>query len=219
MLRLGVLISGRGSNLQSLIADSQTPDAVTEIGCVISNVAEAPGLAHAEDAQIPSTTLSHKGFASRQDYDARLARILHEHNVDLVCLAGFMRILDQAFVTDWYGKLINIHPSLLPAFKGLNVHQRVIESGVRLSGCTVHFVSPEMDEGPTIGQAAVPVLPEDTEETLGARVLACEHVLYPRVVRAIANGHISLKDNVVRYNTSEIASTLTLHAGLSAATV
>jgi phosphoribosylglycinamide formyltransferase 1 len=192
--RVGVLISGRGSNLQALIDACAKPEFPAEICCVISNVANVEGLKRAERAGIPSHTLALGWFNSRESFDAAVDEILHKADVRVVCLAGFLRVLSDTFVESWKARLINIHPSLLPAFKGLNVHRRILESGVRISGCTVHFVVPELDSGPIIAQAAVPVLPEDTEETLAARTLAAEHRLYPLALELLANGQVRLEN-------------------------
>ncbi len=213
MLRVGVLISGRGSNLKALLKDAQQPDAVSTISCVLSSSQKAAGLELAAEAGVPHTFLSPKDYGSREAYDAAVAQVMRDHDVDLICLAGFMRILDAPFVNEWYGKLINIHPSLLPSFKGLHVHEQVIDAGVRITGCTVHFVSPEMDEGPIIAQAAVRVQAGDTPDAIAARVLTCEHQLYPSVVRAIAQGDVKLDGNAVQYSGDAVAAKLSLQAG------
>ncbi len=187
-LKLGVLISGRGSNLQALIDACQAADFPAEIALVLSNRKEAQGLARAATAGLPTAVISQKDFASRDDFDAALDRALTRAGIDLVCLAGFMLLLQPAFVTRWQDRIINIHPSLLPAFRGLHVHERVLEAGVRISGCTVHYVRAEVDDGPIIVQAAVPVLPGDTPDSLAARVLEAEHRIYPQAVRLIASG-------------------------------
>jgi phosphoribosylglycinamide formyltransferase 1 len=187
-LKLGVLISGRGSNLQALIDACAHEDYPARIVLVISNKADARGLERARSAGIATLTISHRDFADRDDFDTAIGAALAEAGAELVCLAGFMRILGAAFVERWRDRLINIHPSLLPAFKGLNTQARAIDAGVRISGCTVHFVRPAMDDGPIIVQAAVPVLTSDTEETLAARVLVAEHKAYPLAVRLIAEG-------------------------------
>lgn len=192
-LRTGVLISGRGSNLQALIDACASPDFPAEIACVISNVPGVEGLRRAERAGIPSQVAAHGGSRHREVFDAAADEMLRRAGVGFICLAGFMRILSDRFVEDWRGRLINIHPSLLPAFKGLDVHHRILESGVRISGCTVHYVVPELDSGPIIAQAAVPVLPQDTEQTLAARTLAAEHRLYPLALRLVAEGRVRLE--------------------------
>lgn len=185
-LKLGVLISGRGSNLQSLIDACADPAFPAEIALVISNVPNVQGLTRAETAGIPTATINHKDFESREAFDQELVSTLQSADVELVCLAGFMRIVTGEFLAHWPNMVINIHPSLLPAFKGIHVHERVIEAGAKFSGCTVHRVVPEMDAGPIITQASVPVLENDDPDTLAARVLEQEHVIYPLAVRLIA---------------------------------
>jgi phosphoribosylglycinamide formyltransferase-1 len=197
--RVAVLISGRGSNLQALIEACAAPGFPAEIALVLSNVAEVEGLARAERAGIPAATIPHKAFATREDFDTRIDIALRDAQIEFVCLAGFMRIFSDAFVRNWAGRMINIHPSLLPAFKGLDVHRRVLEAGVRISGCTVHFVVPELDSGPIIAQAAVPVLPNDTEETLAARTLAAEHRLYPLGLKLLAGGKVRLEADAAAF--------------------
>jgi phosphoribosylglycinamide formyltransferase-1 len=198
-VRVGVLVSGRGSNLQALIDARAKPDFPAEIVCVISNVPNVEGLTRAERAGIPSHTIAHATYPTRESFDAAMDALLREANVQFVCLAGFMRVLSNHFVESWKGHLVNIHPSLLPSFKGLNVHRRVLESGVRISGCTVHFVVPELDSGPIIAQAAVPVLPDDTDQALAARTLAAEHKLYPLALAMLANGQVRLDEGRARF--------------------
>ncbi|HUJ02786.1 MAG TPA: phosphoribosylglycinamide formyltransferase [Rhizomicrobium sp.] len=190
--RTAVLISGRGSNLKALIDACRDPKFPAEISLVISNSAGAGGLDYARTANIPAKIVSHKGHASREDFDRALDAELEEANIDIVCLAGFMRILSDWFVRRWAGRVINIHPSLLPAFKGLNVHQQALDAGVRIAGCTVHFVVPELDSGPTIAQASVPVLPGDDADALAARILIEEHKLYPAALKLLAAGKVKL---------------------------
>lgn len=185
-MKIGILISGRGSNLKALIEAAKAADYPAEIAVVISNRPAAEGLQHAQDADIPTEVIDHTKYEDRAAFEAALDAVLRNKGVQLVCLAGFMRILNPEFVNSWRNRLINIHPSLLPAYKGLHTHQRVLEDGARLTGCTVHFVRPEMDDGPIIIQAAVPVLPDDTEEILAARVLEYELKTYPEAVRLIA---------------------------------
>jgi phosphoribosylglycinamide formyltransferase-1 len=187
-LKLAVLISGRGSNLQALIEAAAAPDFPAEIALVLSNRPGAAGLARAAAAGLPSVVIDHKSFTDRAGFDAELDRTLRAAGTELVCLAGFMRLLTPSFVEGWADRMINIHPSLLPSFKGLNTHERALAAGVRFTGCTVHYVRPEMDEGPIILQAAVPVLPTDDAVLLAARVLAAEHRCYPLAVRWIAEG-------------------------------
>jgi phosphoribosylglycinamide formyltransferase-1 len=197
-LRLGVLISGRGSNLQALIDAAAEPGFPAEIGLVLSNVADAYGLERAHAAAIPTAVIDHRAFSDRPSFEAAMTEALAAAGVDLVCLAGFMRLLTEAFVHTWWDRLINIHPSLLPAFRGLHVHERVIAHGARFTGCTVHFVRPEMDDGPIIVQAAVPVHEDDTADSLAARVLAEEHRIYPLAVRLHAEGRLAIADGRVR---------------------
>jgi len=199
-LKVAVLISGRGSNLQSLIDAAKAKDFPAEIVLVISNRPGAQGLERAARAGIPDQVIDHKAFADQAAFEEALHAALTAAKAELVCLAGFMRLLSGEFVSRWRDRLVNIHPSLLPAFKGLHIHERAIEAGVRFSGCTVHFVRPEMDDGPIILQAAVPVAPDDTPETLAARVLAQEHLIYPQAVRLIAEGRLRVagKNVIVR---------------------
>ena len=194
--KAAVLISGRGSNLQSLLDAAAAPDFPAEITLVVSNRPEAGGLERARRAGVATGIIDHrqfgKGEEGRAAFDAALDKTLREAGAELVCLAGFMRLLTPGFVDGWRGRMLNIHPSLLPSFKGLDVHRRMIEAGVKIAGCTVHFVSSEMDAGPIVGQAAVPVLPGDNPDTLAARVLAEEHKLYPACLALVASGEASL---------------------------
>jgi len=191
-LKIGILISGRGSNMAALIEAAKAADYPAEITCVVSNVAEAPGLAIAQKQGVATAVISHRGQPDREIFDRAVSAELDKHGVELVTLAGFMRIFSRWLPTRWAGRLINIHPSLLPCFKGLHVQQQAIDAGVRLSGCTVHFVIPDLDTGPIIAQAVVPVLTGDNAETLAARILRHDHRLYPQVVRWFAEGRISL---------------------------
>ena len=186
--RIGILISGRGSNMMSLIDAARAPDSPAEIAVIVSNRPEALGLIRAHELGIPAVAIDHKLFASRVPFEMRLHQALLDHKCDLICNAGFMRLLTGGFVDRWKDRHLNIHPSLLPAFPGLDIHKRVLEQGVLITGCTVHFVRVEMDAGPIVAQAAVPVLPDDTEETLAARVLEAEHKLYPHALRLVASG-------------------------------
>ena len=208
-LKLAVLISGRGSNLQALIDACAAQDYPARIVLVVSNVADAGGLQRAERAAIPTRIVEHKGYADRDSFDAALTQAIAASGAELVCLAGFMRLLTDGFCTHWRDRLINIHPSLLPAFKGLHTHERVLAAGVRISGCSVHFVRPAMDEGPIIAQAAVPVGTDDNAETLATRVLQQEHRLYPLAVRLIAEGRVT-----VRGEHAEIAGAATAEGSL-----
>ncbi len=195
-LKVGVLISGRGSNMGALLEACANPAFPAEIVTVISNKADAAGLATAHAAGVPTAIVDHRN-RSREDFEAELNAALKSAGVELICLAGFMRLLTAGFVTPWYGRLINIHPSLLPAFQGINVHARALAAGVRFTGCTVHFVRPEMDDGPIIIQAAVPVAPGDTPETLAARILVAEHRIYPQALRWIAEARVQIDGNIV----------------------
>lgn len=192
MLRVAVLLSGRGSNLQALITASQASAYPAEIVHVVSNVPNAPGLTRAREAGIASTVLDHRDFESREAFDAAVTGVLKDCGAELVCLAGFMRILTDTFVEAWKDRLLNIHPSLLPAFKGLNAQQQALDAGVKLAGCSVHFVRLGMDEGPIVAQASVPVLAGDDAESLSARILIEEHQLYPTVVRLIAEKRVAV---------------------------
>lgn len=186
--RTGILISGRGSNMAALIDACNGDDFPAEIAVVVSNRADAAGLQLADSAGIPSAVVDHKGFQDRPAFEDQLDRILRDHGVEIVCNAGFMRLLTEVFVQRWYNRQINIHPSLLPAYPGLHTHERILQDGVRITGCTVHFVRTEMDAGPIIAQAAVPVLSGDTPDTLADRVLAAEHAIYPLALRLVAEG-------------------------------
>lgn len=194
-LKIAVLISGRGSNLQALI-DSFGPavaNSPIEIVLVLSNRPDAFGLTRAARAGIATTTVDHKEFADRASFDAAMDKEIRAHGAELVVLAGFLRLLTDGFIAGWHDRMVNIHPALLPAFKGLKTHARALEAGVRFHGCTVHFVRPEMDTGPIIAQAAVPVRPEDDENSLGGRVLAAEHRLFPLALRLIAEGKVTVE--------------------------
>jgi len=193
-LKVGILISGRGSNMAALIGAAQGADYPAEITCVVSNQANAAGLGIASQSQIATEVISHRSYPDRESFDRDVSAALERRGVELVALAGFMRVFSPWFAQRWSGSLINIHPSLLPAFKGLHVQRQAIEAGVRLSGCTVHFVTGDLDSGPIIAQAAVPVLTDDTEETLSARILRQEHRLYPMVVRWFGEGRVSQGD-------------------------
>ena len=196
--KIGVLISGRGSNLQALIEACAEPGFPARIVIVISNNPEARGLRRAQGAAIATKVVDHRAFPDRESFDVALNQALTAAGAELVCLAGFMRLLTPDFVTHWRDRLINVHPSLLPSFKGLHVHERTLEAGVRLSGCSVHFVRPEMDSGPIIVQAAVPVADDDTAESLAQRILAAEHRCYPLALRLIAERRVRVVDEVVR---------------------
>ncbi|MBS7695732.1 MULTISPECIES: phosphoribosylglycinamide formyltransferase [unclassified Chelatococcus] len=197
-LRTAVFISGRGSNMTALVEAAHSPGFPAEITLVLSNRADAAGLAYASEAGIATAVVDHKPFkGDREAFERAIDAVLAEHGVQLVCLAGFLRVLTPWFVTRWAGRLINIHPSLLPAFRGLDTHARALAANVRLHGCTVHFVTPELDDGPVIAQAAVPILEGDNPETLAKRVLVQEHVIYPAALAHVASGRAKLVDGRV----------------------
>jgi phosphoribosylglycinamide formyltransferase-1 len=195
-LRVAILISERGSNMQALIDDCARPDSPAEIALVISNKAEAGGLARAGAAGIATDVVSHRAFADRAAFEAEIDARLRAAKIQLICLAGFMRILSDEFVAAWRDRMINIHPSLLPSFRGLDTHARALAAGVRLHGCTVHFVRPEMDTGPIIVQAAIPIDSADTPDSLAARVLSAEHRIYPMALRWIAEGRVRVENEI-----------------------
>jgi len=192
-----VLISGRGSNLQALIDACAEPAFPAEIALVLSNQADAFGLERARRAGIPAEVIHHRDFAGKAAFEAAMDEVLRAAGVELLCLAGFMRLLSAEFVDRWHDRLINIHPSLLPSFKGLDTHARALAAGVRFAGCTVHFVRPAMDEGPIIVQGVVPVLPDDDEHSLADRVLTVEHRCYPLALRLIAEGRVRIENERV----------------------
>jgi phosphoribosylglycinamide formyltransferase-1 len=186
--RVAILISGRGSNMAALVEAARNPDFAAEIALVVANKRDAGGLETARRAGVATEIVESRAYGDRDAFEAAMQERLAAHRIDLVCLAGFMRILGPPFVERWRGRLINIHPSLLPALRGLHTHERALEAGLTEHGCTVHFVEPELDAGPIIAQARVPVLPGDTPETLAARVLAEEHRLYPAALARVAAG-------------------------------
>lgn len=193
--RVAVLISGRGSNMAALIEAAADPTYPAEIALVLSNVEDAPGLVYAADNAIPTAAIDHRPFGrDRKAFEESVQQVLEAVRIDLVCLAGFMRILSPWFVERWSGRLVNVHPALLPMFPGLDTHARALAHGVKIHGCTVHLVVPEVDAGPILAQAAVPVLPDDTADTLGARVLAQEHRLYPAALARLARGEAATAD-------------------------
>lgn len=194
-MRVVILISGRGSNMQALL-EADYPDAAeVEFVCVISNKASARGLSIAAARGVRTEVLEHPAFPDRASFDAALAARIDAHRPDLVVLAGFMRVLSESFVRHYENRLINVHPALLPAFPGLDTHARALAAGVKVHGCTVHFVTPEVDAGPIIAQAAVPVLPDDTPQTLAERVLRQEHRIYPLVLGWLAQGRLRQREN------------------------
>jgi phosphoribosylglycinamide formyltransferase-1 len=213
MKRIVILISGRGSNMEALIAARDAGRLPVTIAAVISNRPDARGLETAAAAGIATAVLDHKSFAGREAFDAALAGCIDGFSPDLVVLAGFMRILSEGFVRHYEGRLINIHPSLLPSFPGLHTHRRALEEGVRIHGCTVHFVTPALDHGPVIIQAAVPVFDGDDEASLAARVLAQEHLVYPQAVRWFAEDRLSLAAGRVRVAGSAAVDTALIAPG------
>ncbi len=197
-LRLGILASGGGSNLQSII-DACAGGAISaEIALVLTNNPEAGALERARKAGVPSLCIDHRGFASREEFDRRMVEALREAEVELVCLAGFMRLISPAFLEAFPGGVMNIHPALLPAFPGLHVQRKALEYGARFAGCTVHFVDAGVDTGPIIIQAVVPVLDDDTEQTLSARILREEHRIYPRAIQLFAEKRLKIEGRRVR---------------------
>lgn len=195
--RTAVLVSGRGSNMVALIEAAKDPSYPAEIALVLSNRPGAGALDRAAAAGIPSCVVDHKAHPGREAFEDAMQAELEARGIELVCLAGFMRILTPGFIARWEDRLINIHPSLLPSFRGLHTHERALQEGVRLHGCTVHYVVPELDAGPIIAQGAVPVLDDDTPDSLGARVLEVEHRLYPLGLALVAAGHAKRVGNRV----------------------
>ncbi len=184
--RVGVLISGTGSNMKALVAAGRLPNSAFEVICVASNKAEAAGIAWAQSQGLATKVINHKDYATREAFDEALNTYLQSQNLDLVACAGFMRIMTPTLITPWAGRMLNIHPSLLPKYKGLHTHQRAIEAGDKVAGCSVHWVTAELDGGPVIAQAQVPIMADDTPEILAARVLIEEHKLYPNVLIQVA---------------------------------
>ncbi len=201
MKNIVILISGRGSNMQAIV-EAGIPGA--RVAAVISNRPDAAGLAWARERGIPAVALDHKQFPDRQAFDVALAQEIDRHQPDLVVLAGYMRILTEDFVAHYAGRMLNIHPSLLPAFTGLHTHERTIAAGVKIAGCTVHFVTAELDHGPIVVQAAVPVQQGDTADTLAARILKQEHHIYPQAVRWFVEGRLFIADGRVELTGSEL---------------
>lgn len=191
--RVAILISGRGSNMAALVEAAREAGYPAEIVLVVSNRPDAAGLAFAAASGIATAVVDHKQFASREAFDAALQETLERARIEIVCLAGFMRLLTTPFVGKWRGRMLNIHPSLLPEFKGLDTHARALAAGVKMHGCTVHFVVAELDSGPIVLQEKVPVLAGDTEETLAARVLAAEHRIYPAALKMVADGKTTVR--------------------------
>lgn len=210
MKKIVILISGRGSNMQALLQ----ADLPCTIAAVISNRADAEGLQIAAKAGIPTAVVAHQDYPDRAAFDTALAAVIDAYQADFVVLAGFMRILTPAFVEHYYGRLVNVHPSLLPAYTGLNTHARALQDLIKIHGCTVHFVTPDLDHGPIIIQAAVPVLCDDTEQTLSDRVLLEEHRIYPQTVRWLCEGEVALKDGRVTFCHQKQASFALISPGL-----
>ncbi len=198
--RTAILISGRGSNMRSLIEAAADPRYPAEIVMVLANRPEAEGLGFAKEHGVATAAVDHKIHAGRESFEASLQVLLELHRVEFICLAGFMRLFTPSFVRAWEGRLINIHPALLPAYRGLHTHERALADGVKIHGCTVHFLAPAMDEGPIIAQVAVAVLDSDTPETLARRVLEQEHRIYPAALAAVASGRIRISGNRVLYD-------------------
>jgi phosphoribosylglycinamide formyltransferase-1 len=197
--RVAILISGRGTNMAALIAAAQAADYPAEIALVLANRPDAEGLSRAREARLTTAIVDHTKFGNdREAFERALQAELEARRIDIVCLAGFMRLLTPWFVSRWEGRLINIHPALLPAFKGLDTHERALAAGVKIHGATVHFVVPEMDSGPVIAQGALAVRDDDTADTLAARVLAIEHTIYPLALRLIAEGRVTVADGRCR---------------------
>jgi phosphoribosylglycinamide formyltransferase-1 len=197
--RTAVLISGRGSNMRALVERARDPSYPAEIVLVLSNRPDAAGLGFAAENKIACAVTDHKIYAGREEFERSMQVLLELHRVELICLAGFMRMLTPWFVGQWPGRLLNIHPALLPAYRGLDTHARALADGVKIHGCTVHFVVPAMDEGPIIAQAAVAVLDSDTPDTLAARVLTEEHAIYPAALASVAEGRLRVEGNRVSF--------------------
>ena len=190
---LGILISGRGSNLQALLDAVENGNLDARVGVVISNCADALGLVIAKDASIPTVVLDHKDYADRESFDGAILKVLLNYDVDVVCLAGFMRILSPVIVSAFPERILNVHPSLLPSFVGLHAQRQAVEHGAKVSGCTIHFVDRELDHGPILMQCAVPVKDGDTEEILSQRILKEEHRLYPKAVQLVLDGKVQVE--------------------------
>ena len=203
MKRIVILISGRGTNMQAIVRACAAERWAATVVAVVSNRADAPGLAHAREHGVATAVVDHTAHASRDAFDAELAHVVDGFAPDVVALCGFMRILGDAFVVRYAGRMVNVHPSLLPAFTGLHTHRRAIEAGCKVAGATVHFVTPTLDHGPIIAQAVVPLLPGDTPELLSARVLAQEHVLYPRALRWLVHDELVIREGVVVHTRGE----------------
>ncbi|MFZ3328426.1 MAG: phosphoribosylglycinamide formyltransferase [Methylocella sp.] len=195
--RTAILISGRGSNMRALVERARDPSYPAEIALVLSSRPDAAGLTFAKENGVACAVVDHKIYAGREEFERSMQVLLELHRIELICLAGFMRILTPWFIGQWPERLLNIHPALLPAYRGLNTHERALADGVKIHGCTVHFVVPAMDEGPIIAQAAVAVLDSDTPDSLAARVLAEEHAIYPAALARLAEGRLRVQGNRV----------------------
>ena len=195
--RTAVLISGRGSNMRALVEAARAPDYPAEIALVLSNRPDAPGLSWAREAGVAVAAVDHKIYAGREEFERSMQAMLEIHRIDLVCMAGFMRLVTPWFIAQWTGRMINVHPALLPCYRGLDTHARALADGVKIHGCTVHFVVPAMDEGPILAQAAVAVLDTDTPESLARRVLEQEHRIYPAALARVARGGLLVQGNRV----------------------
>ena len=207
--RVAILISGRGSNMAALIKAATEEDFPAEIAVVISNRADAGGLEKARVSGVPTVTIESKSFGKdRSAFETVLQSALDQHSIDLICLAGFMRLFTAEFVRRWYGRMLNIHPSLLPSFPGLDPHGQALKAGVKISGATVHFVIPETDAGPIVMQGAVAVRDDDTPDTLGTRILAIEHRIYPEALRLLAGGQIRLEGDVCKTGSTDSGDVL-----------
>lgn len=211
MKRIAVLISGRGSNLQAIVNAIESGLIDGEIVVVLSNHEDAAGLSYASQRSLTTVVLDHRTYSSREAFDAELLRRVESFRPDLVVLAGFMRILTREFVAHYTNRLLNIHPSLLPAFPGLHTHRRALQAGVKLHGCTVHFVTTEVDVGPILIQAAVPVLPKDDESQLASRVLRVEHRIYPQAISWFCEDRLVIKDGLVRVSGEHAEQVLFIH--------
>ncbi|HPF47794.1 MAG: phosphoribosylglycinamide formyltransferase [Alphaproteobacteria bacterium] len=211
MIDVAVLISGGGTNLQALIDACTDETFPARIALVISNNPGVKGLERAKKAGIPTKVINHRDFSSREAFDDKLHEALVESGSGLICLAGFMRILDARFVNRWKNKILNIHPSLLPSFKGLHTQERALEAGVRFTGCTVHFVNPELDDGPIIIQAAVAINPDDDADTLAAKVLTQEHIIYPQALKLVAEGRTMVEGSRVIIRDADYVSQMVIN--------
>ncbi|NNJ77430.1 MAG: phosphoribosylglycinamide formyltransferase [Anderseniella sp.] len=211
--RVGILISGRGSNMASLVEAARADTCAYEIACVISNRPDAKGLQVAQNAGIATVVLDHKALGTREALDAEIHEALMANRVDLVVCAGFMRIMTSDLIAKWDGRMINIHPSLLPLFKGVNTHERALQAGVRVHGCSVHFISAELDAGAIIAQGVVKIMPGDDADTLAARVLPVEHLIYPAVLNALAEGRVRLENGCAVFSDDAAAGLSLLATG------